>query len=420
MKEEVKRILKLVQDGKLSAEDASELIEAFEASEGEQPRADTGATHAPPPPSEPREDPSAPPPGPHSSPPPFTQDAFRESFRSLVDSMEKFGREATDSVNWTEVGRQAKESAHKGVEAMKSGIEQLSKGKFNVSFFGAQDVKEITLPLTVPECKLLKIDNPCGDIKVVGGFDVGSVSARAKFRGASYEDANAKAAAYTLIVEESEAAVLIRQPDVSGLEVDIEVQLAGLGAVEIKSASGDISVTETGAACRVSSRSGDVKLRGLDGLIEVQTTSGDLSVEDSSTPSLSVEIRSGDISLKRVLGSINAKTASGDVSLHECGGKVISLESVSGDVTVDLIEPVTGTLNVRTVSGDAKLSIPDGSDCRVSASTMRGDVNCMIELTEESRSEQHAKGRIGDGTGTIDISAVNGDISLEQRRHATV
>jgi len=75
MKEEITRIMRLVQEGKLSPEDAAELIDAFTASEAreeEEPvhvgaAASEGAEGGPPPP----------PPG-----------AVKDPFRHFVDFME--------------------------------------------------------------------------------------------------------------------------------------------------------------------------------------------------------------------------------------------------------------------------------------------------------------------------------------------
>lgn len=395
MREEVQRIIKLVQDGKLSAEDAAELIDAFASSNGE-----SQAQETPP-------------------PPPPTDDAHKDPFKSLIESMERLGREANDSVNWKEIATQVRVGTKKGVEAIRQGLEDVSKGKVNLSWMGMQETKEITLPISLPTGKTLRIDNPCGDVKVVGGFDIGSVTAHAKFRGATIDDAKAKADAYTLIIEESDHVVLIKQPDVTGLTVDLEIQLSGSGSIEVKSDSGDISVLDTMGGCRVNAKSGDIRLRGLDGVIEVTSASGDLSVQDSITPSLVVENKSGDILLKGVRGNVNVRSASGDVTATNCSSKGMAVESVSGTVKLDLSEPVAGRVDVRTVSGSADISVADGSDCLVKLSTLSGIVACDLTLEDEARSNQRITGRLGPGVGSLDVSAISGNIHL-RLRDATV
>ncbi|MBI3722150.1 MAG: hypothetical protein HY248_06310, partial [Fimbriimonas ginsengisoli] len=199
MKDEIQRIIKLVQEGKLSAEDAAELIDAFAASDTQEPSQESAETPPPPP----------------GSP--------KDPFKAFVESMERLGKEASSSVNWQDVAKQVREGAKKGVEALRSSIGEISKG--GMPWFGAQDTREVTLPITVPAGKTLRIENPCGDVRVSGGFDRGTVSAKAHFRAASLEEARSKAEAYTLVVEESDHIVFLRQPDVTGLAVDLDLQL---------------------------------------------------------------------------------------------------------------------------------------------------------------------------------------------------
>ncbi len=398
MRDEVKRILKLVEEGKLSAEDAAELIEAFEGGTmADEPRGEH-ASETPPPP---------PPPGTPPSPP-------KDPLKHLVEAMEKLTRDAFKNVNWHELATQARESGQKAAETIKSNFENVSKGKgFTFGFgFGNVESRTVTLPLIVPAGKVLRIENPCGDIRILGHAAEGEVTAHAQFRGAS-EDARAKADLYTLVIEESDGAVVIKQPDVTGLAVDLDIRVPGSVTVEVKSESGDIEISETKAGCRVSSKSGDVVLRGLDGPVEIVATSGDFIIEDSAAPSVTIENKSGDITLRRVSGNANIRTASGDVSLRDCDLKSLAVDGVSGNVDVDLRSPITGAVTIRTVNGNVLVGIPDGSDCRVGLKTLRGNVSCAIPLQDEARQDSQVTGKLGNGKGTLDVSAVNGNITVE-------
>lgn len=401
MTDEVKRISKLVAEGKLTPEDAAELIDAFYASE-RQENEEEAAASAPP-----KEEPN----GNHKA----TAGTGKDPFRSIIDSIEKLTKEGAEAVNWQEVSKQARTSAKKGLDVLRGGLEDLSKGKVNIGWLTQQESREVSLPLTVPEGKTLRVENAVGSVKIVGGFELGSATAQARLRGSSHEEAKAKADAYTPIIEESDHLVLIRQPDVSGLHVDLEIQMPGHRNVEVKAEAGDVQVIDTKGAVRISGRSGDVKVRGANGVVEISGESGDISVEDVTTPSLTVENKSGDLRLERVRGNVNARTATGEVNVTAVSGKTIAIESVSGSVHLDIDEPVAGNVNVRTVNGDANVSIPDGNDARVSLSTLRGSLSCTVDLEDAHKQDQRITGRLGGGTGTLDISAVTGDICLEIR-----
>jgi len=399
VRDEVKRILNLVQEGKLSADDAYDLIEAFDGSSEEEPSKTTTATEEPPP---------APGASEHAE---ETPGAAKDPFKSLVEAIEKLTKGAATAVDWKEVAKQARESAAVARDTIKEGFENVRKsGGFG--FFGVYESKEVSLPLSVPEVKILRIENPCGDIAINGGYDIGNVTAQAKFRGPG-EDAKTKAEAYTLVIEENDTAVVIKQPDVPGLSVDLHIQLAGSPAIEIRSESGDVQVSETKSGCRVSTKSGDVRLKGLNGQIEISAQSGDLTVEDSTASSLTVDNKSGDIVLRRVVGSANVRTTSGDIAIRDCEMKTLAVDGVSGDVDVDLRTPISGAVSIRTVSGNTLLALPDGSDSRVALKTLRGTVTCGIPLADEARAEGQVTGMLGEGKGTLDVSAVTGNITVE-------
>jgi len=413
MTDEVRRISKLVAEGKLSPEDAAELIDAFYASErNEDYEARARATDATPPPTGDASDAGR---TTSTQSGPTGAASHKDPLRSIVESIEKLTKEGIDSVNWTEVSKQARTNARRGFDALRTGIEEISKGKVNLGWMITSETKEIELPLVLPSGKTLRIENLCGDVKVTGGKEFGKVVAHAKFKGQTIEDARAKAEAYAFIIEESDHMVVIRQPDVSGLNVDIEIDMPGFAPVEVRSESGDVTINETGNSCRVNSRSGDVSVSGLNGVVEITGESGNVSVVSVTTPSLTLDHKSGDISVENLRGNINARTASGSVTFAKVSGKTVAVESVSGDVSIDLTSPVSGSLNVRTVSGSVSLSVPDGSDCRVSLSTLRGDVSCNLELTDEVKQDHRITGKLGAGTGTMDVSAVTGDVSVEMR-----
>jgi len=388
VKEDIKRIMKLVQEGKLSPEDATDLIEAFEQSREEQAEAEEA--------------------------PPQESSVKQDGFSAIMDSIERMGRKVSTTVDWQEIAAQVKEGTKKGVEAVKHAAEQARKGKNPFSIFGSQELKDVTLPLDVPSGKTLRIENPSGDVRVFGGETVGTVVARAVIRGHDSEDAQSKADRYTLVVEESDHTVLVKQPDVTGVTVDLELRFSGKAPIEVRCENGDIEVYGCVDGCRIWGSNGDIRLGDLKGNLEVSTQSGDVSLLKGKLNQASVETKSGDVQIEDVNANANIRTSSGDVRMTRCSGKSIAVEAVSGTVTIEASEPVDGHVNIRTVNGDARVAIPSGSDCRVALSTLRGDVRSSITLQDEARGDSRLTGKLGDGQGSIDISAVHGNVFLDE------
>ncbi|HLK15627.1 MAG TPA: DUF4097 family beta strand repeat-containing protein [Fimbriimonadaceae bacterium] len=400
MREEVKRILKMVQEGKISAEDAADLIEAFDEVDAQEPEAVGVGAGA-----------SSGTSGAGAGGGRGESTAGKDPFSAFMDTMEKFGRDAAKSVDWRDISRQVRESAQQGIDALKHGLEQVNSGRGFV-WGGATEVREISLPLSVPDGKLLRVENQAGDIRISSGAELGNVTARAEFRGINSDETKQRAATYTLLVEESDSVVLVRQPDIPNVTVDLVITLPNPVGVEVRSASGDISIIDTKGACRISARSADVRLRNLDGAVEINLMSGDITLEDITSPQVTLENKSGDLKLRRVKGNVSARTTSGDVEVSDFDGKTASVETVSGDIRAGFLTPITGSVNFRTVSGDVDLRVPDGSDCRVSLSSLSGDIEAGLTMVDLNETDRRVTGRLGEGAGTLDISAVNGDIRL--------
>ena len=400
MKEEITRINKLVAEGRLTPEEAADLIEAIanrQAQSGNASSSSAGASAGP-------------------SAGVTTESASnarpKDPIKGVFDFLDRLAKDGKDSVDWDEVSVKAKESARRGVEVLRQGIDDISKGKINLDWLTTSERKEIEFDLPDLQGKLLRIDNPSGSVKIIGGSDDATVVATAHFRGSSPEDAQAKAANFTLASEISDHVVLIRHPELPGVMLDLVINVPIGTPVELKLEAGDATVVDTLGSVRLISRSGSVNLSGLEGTIEVTSDGGAVEIASSRTPSLMLEHKSGNVTFRQIEGNINARTASGDLTVIGSNGKVISLESVSGDVEVHATGIVDGTLNIRTVSGDARVFGNALINARVALSTLRGTVKNSITLNEEVATEQRVTGRIGDGQGLIDVSAVTGDITF--------
>ncbi len=402
MKDEITRIMRLVKEGKLTPEDAAELVEAFEdAPREEHPNgAQTEASGEP---------------GAEGAETKAGDTPTEDPLARFIGSIEKIGKDVAKNVDWEDIATQVRQGLGKGVEAIKKAAEEARKGGGFSFVFGPSKSKRVELPISVPPGKTLRIENQNGDVTVYGGHDIGSLIADATFRAGDETEAQRLADQYTPVLEEGEDFVLLRQPDTAGLEVDLTFHVARGTIVEVKSSRGDVTVSNTFAACRVNGSSGSVTLEGVEGAIEVGLMSGDVRISDTKASILTADTKSGDVRLDRVTGVINVRTASGDVTGAECAPSTLSVEAASGDVHVDFSEPIRGTVNVRTVAGDIELSIPDGGDCRVSLSTLRGSVASEVALFDEAKTEHKVSGRIGEGGGTLDASAVSGDVRLALR-----
>jgi hypothetical protein len=174
-----------------------------------------------------------------------------------------------------------------------------------------------------------------------------------------------------------------------GTAVDAHTKSADLrasgeyGAVEVKTASGDVQVGQA-EEMHVKSASGDVRVDHARGDLDVQTASGDVHagvVEGD----VHAQLVSGDLEVRDARASVLANTVSGDQRLHAVQQGRVDLKAISGDVSVGIRNGSRFYVDANTVSGDtssdfelgdapAQAGDPDAPLVEVFAKTVSGDV----------------------------------------------
>lgn len=391
MREEIERIIKMVEEGRLSAAEASDLIEAIRESE--------------PKPGEERDTVGA--------------GARKDAFNTFFESVDRATRDAMERVNWPEISQKIREATRTGWEKLRTDMEQMGKGDWKNIFGRHSEHKEQELPLSIGPGATLHVEVASGDVKVVGGAAEPKIKASAEIRGKDEEEMRQRVAAWALMLDQTGNDVTVRLPGQSAgtASVDLEVHLPEGVALEMKSASGDVEIEGTLAAVRLISSSGDVKVVRAADRVSVQSNSGDIAIRDFEGSMVTVESKSGDICVDKSRGGLNIRTASGDLSLQDITGPTIMLETISGDIGVKFSEGLSTNCNLRSVSGDIEVQVPDGSSCRVSLSSLSGEVSCGVVLKDELRSERRITGMCGDGHGALDASAISGTVNLELRSY---
>lgn len=401
MKEEIARIMKLVADGKLSPDDAAELIDAFT-----EDRIPSAEESTPPPAGEPI------PPRADQPKPPFAsiEMELKDAFKSVVGGIEKLGKEAQE-VDWKGVAERARTEAQRGFESLRTGIDEATRGKINLGGLFNDASREVELPFSLPAGKALRIENECGDVSVTGGDVLSEVKGTVRVRAGSSEEAKRIASTYTLIVEEGDGAVSIRQPHQPGLSVRLAVTIPEASLVEARADSGDISVKETRGAVRANSRTGSIRVHGAEGAVEARSETGQIHLGHISN-SVYAETRTGNVLLEGIRGDAKVSTASGNVVVRALANGGATVENVSGNVHVELAESPVRPIELSTVGGSILCTIPPGGDYAVTLSALRGEVRTDLPLTDLQRTPQRVTGYIGNGGGKVNASSVAGNVEL--------
>jgi DUF4097 and DUF4098 domain-containing protein YvlB len=188
--------------------------------------------------------------------------------------------------------------------------------------------------------------------------------------------------------------------DLSAVSANIDVTgMRGSATIEAESVSGEVTVKASSTEkLELSSVSGDVGFEGEAASVDVETVSGDLRVNGVS----------GEVSVESVSGSAIVRAAT--VTEFEAA-------SVSGDIDFEGSVAAGGRIDVESMSGDINLTLPAATGGRVSAEafsgTLRNDFGLVVEDEEGPGSSM--RGKIGDGSATIEIESFSGDVELRKR-----
>ena len=216
---------------------------------------------------------------------------------------------------------------------------------------------------------------------------------------------------------------------------DISIENVG-GDVRCETASGDISLRSIQGSAVAATESGDIDAasikRGLSansssgdvnatdvegGKVECKSVSGDVQVNGIGAVApvdIVVESVSGDVSLTGASGNIALKAVSGDIQADELVANRVQAQTVSGNVELKVHSQFSGTMQVSTVSGDVTLGLPLDTNARVSMSTTSGDLRCDHDASSVIAAETLWQGQIGTGAGTVNIQTISGNSHVAQ------
>lgn len=130
------------------------------------------------------------------------------------------------------------------------------------------------------------------------------------------------------------------------------------GEVHASSGSGDIAINDTKAGIRANTGSGNIHGNGIGGSVEASTGSGDIRIQQTSAGNVRVRSGSGTVELRGINGSLTVGTGSGDVRADGTPSADWRIDTGSGTVTLNVAGQDGYEVYARTSSGSISVDAP--------------------------------------------------------------
>ena len=177
--------------------------------------------------------------------------------------------------------------------------------------------------------------------------------------------------------------VTVRAPAGSSLDAslgtgDLACDLQ-LGALRLRTASGDARVGHVAGRCEIKTASGDVTVACCGSDATITTASGDVRLERAEHD-VTCTSASGDVTIGTAEDDVSLRTASGDLRVERFGGRSLEATSMSGDLVVDVVPGRRVRYDFQSMTGETRTRggksepDPDAPVVEIRAKSMSGDL----------------------------------------------
>jgi hypothetical protein len=128
-----------------------------------------------------------------------------------------------------------------------------------------------------------------------------------------------------------------------------DMQLETAGPLDLQTV-GNITVESAVSRASVTSGSGTVRIREVDGTAVVKHSNGDTTIGEV-TGDLRVNAANGNITVERLRGSVTAKAATGNIRVGDASRGTVRLETSLGELEVGIHPGTAAYLDVNTKVG---------------------------------------------------------------------
>jgi DUF4097 and DUF4098 domain-containing protein YvlB len=191
------------------------------------------------------------------------------------------------------------------------------------------------------------------------------------------------------------------------------------GRVKISTQSGQIRVKGAGKGAELSSAGGDIRIESVTGDLKATTSGGDIRA-GAVTGDARLETAGGDVVVRSAGGSIAARTGGGDITLKKVRGPVVARTS-GGTISCEITSAAAAGGELATSGGDVTITLPANyrADVDVRVSGVDPDTDAVIsqfpEITVSHRPGSiSGEGKLNGGGPKLTIRSNSGTVTIRK------
>ncbi len=420
MKEERMKVLEMIQDGKITAEDAMKLLEAL-GDTAEEPRGEdrqrrrNGSRQR----QRRRRRGGA-----------DIQVEVQKRIREAMPKARRAVREATRSI--PDVGEIVQEALQTASEAFSQWTEDRRQHP-------EKAVRQFVETTPIQVSDRLSVQTPRGHvISKIWDRDEVKIDATISVWGTDEEAVNAYAEQIDVQIRRESGVVKVRPnvpkrekgDPIRSVRIDFELHHPEKVDLDVRARRGNITLPKIDGTANLNNNRGKTILEGASGNISIKQNRGDVAVQhvggDFTAQNNRGSIRAGRVGgravvknnrgttrLENIVGVTTVHTNRGAVEIENPEAGVI-VQSRSGKIAVRPHKPIGDDYAIQNKDGAVDLIIPDGSAVDVHGYVGRGGIqtDLPLSITGVSRTSQVVTGQLNGGGAKVAIELGRGSLSL--------
>jgi hypothetical protein len=211
--------------------------------------------------------------------------------------------------------------------------------------------------------------------------------------------------------------------DGRGVDVEFNVKVPGDAAVDLRTISGDVRITNVKGEVRIQSVSGNLQLEGTARVAAVKTISGDIMLTNAGSDlQVSLSTVNGDLQVQTLAArGIDVDTINGDITIAGWSGDRAQIRSLDGDMDLQTSLTKGGRYEIESNSGDINLSLTEQPGFELEAHTFNGRIRIDFPIRSEGpirdsdRGPRSVRGTYGDGSSSLRVQTFNGNLTVTRR-----